>query len=236
MSKLSGGLTSKNAVVVSQGNDTLSTPTKRPSAPDAQPRSLRSTRHSLVSKEAADPDDEVLIPDWVMPMIHNLCRTLDTPAAPSHVFVGVSVALKLLLSTGQNLLWSTMRAKLSSLIVAIYLCVTLRMSGRPVNGKIFDTQAKHALEVIAQRGREHRQVESVALEDVHAWILEFDTKGLLAMDWYHSIPQQVELEEPPNLPLDEGNGGLGMHSFKDAVDEESGANGLQPGLGTMVRA
>lgn len=177
-----------------------------------------------------------------MPVIRRLCKELETPAAPHHVFAGVS---SILMSTHTEQEESPNPVNISALIVIVYSLVTTRLSGFKRQPAEYRRENDRALEILnesAGNDPERRDVEAADLEEC---MQQVKSQQWTQMDWFENIPiggglgldQNIEdvvarashsdeIEEEDRLPL--------MNSMLDR-DGSSELTYLQAGLGTMVR-
>jgi len=180
-----------------------------------------------------------IVPSWIMPCIHKLCRTTGASTAPSHVYVGTGSALgvfsSILLKATSSEDPLDEKTQFLALIVAVYLCVVFRMSGQSVTGQAFEAEARRALKAMDTPERILENPIYDILEDVNAWMERFEGKGFLGMEWLQNVPMGSVQEEEVDHRVTGQYAGLGMRSFRDIGDVEPGKVTLLPGLGTMVR-
>ncbi|MCJ1251745.1 hypothetical protein MMC30_008982 [Trapelia coarctata] len=180
-----------------------------------------------------------VVPSWIMPCIHKLCRTTGASTASSHAYVGTSSALTAFSSilpnttSGEESLHE--RARILTLILAIYLCVVFRMSGKPVTGQAFEEKARRALKAVDTSDRVMDNSIDDIIEDVNAWMERFEEKGFLGMGWLQNVPTGSVQEEEVDQMIARPYAELGMRSFRDVGDVEPGKVTLLPGLGTMMQ-
>ncbi|MCJ1391777.1 hypothetical protein MMC18_004642 [Xylographa bjoerkii] len=196
-------------------------------------------RAHLRLREKDNESAVTAVPDWVMPAIHNLCRSTGAVAAPPHVFVGMATAIELFsalpMANKPKDKLSTGPEKLLALLVAVYLYVTFRLSGGPVTALRLDTEARNALQILDQPDNEPSEKSPAELRDVHEWIAAFQEKGFLEMDWIQNVPKAIVTKNIVKPALANSDEGLGVQHLPGEADENEGAGTLLPGLGTMMQ-
>ena len=184
-----------------------------------------------------------------MPLIRRLCKALGAPAAPVHVFAGVSSILTLPAQTHANYESELAPSKLvnvSALVIVVYLLVSTRLSGAPMPPEEFVRLRTVAIEIIRSSGVdeavEEVSEEAAVVAHVTSWMREVSSNGWAELDWFANVP------EGSGLSLDGGSGNTDDSAgdgdcdwqqtssiFKHLdVDEAEDENVLRPGLGTMV--
>ena len=199
----------------------------------------RLPRKSGLRTRQADTPPNTKVPSWVMPMIHKLCRSTGTIAAPPHVYVGMATAIKLIpnssTSSELNDKPSAGPESLLALLVAVYLYVTFRLSGVHVTALRLDTEARKALEILGRQPDGLGKESPARLRDVHDWIASFQENGFLEMDWIQSVPKAMTTKHVQEPALASTDDSLGIQNLRGEADESQRSGTLLPGLGTMVR-
>lgn len=178
-----------------------------------------------------------------MPMIRRLCNALEAPAAPPHVYAGVSSILTLAapLQSVPVGLDEPKKDKIPAMMVAVYLFVSTRLSGVEITPGEYSQVRGRALEILNSIDAGQAEREVVDGEDVDEWLREIRDRGWTSLDWFENVG------EGTGLGLDEirvANGAseddLGSEQEKMQMKQNlisldrSKKNTLQAGLGTMV--
>lgn len=180
-----------------------------------------------------------------MPAIRGLCKSFEAPAAPPHVYAGVSSILTIPAPIEQDVddghIERLRSMGVEALVVAVYILVRTRMSGVETDSRGYLAQRDKALTVL----REFRSKEgsAVVLDPVNVdeWMRETRRGHWLEMDWFENIEPgagvSVEAQGDNNAFRDsevEGDEDFiaSKHRFDAYTTEQTF---LQPGLGTMVR-
>lgn len=185
----------------------------------------------------------VQVPEWVMPATRLLCQKLGAPAAPHHIFAGVSSILTLPASTESNNTETSMDAtkKIPALIMIVFLTVYTRLTAMETPVDIFMDQKKRGFRIL----KDYMEQESVEEDEINdddfdKLILLFGDRGWTQMDWFENITPGAGLGldrmvEKSREVSSENEGATPQESilnFHDLDDNEK--NYLQAGLGTMV--
>ena len=208
------------------------TSTRTPSKhvrPDKPAQSINS-RRKVASRAASETE----VPSWVMPIIRHLCKMLGAPAAPRHIFAGVS-----------SILFSHNRpanVNIQALIITIYILVLNTLTVAETEPAEYlqrrETVSATLREALTQRGLEV-EYDQDDIDDCMRQVSKYDWTD---MDWFGNI--EVEL----------GHGGQEDGEeldWADDVDDEEGhvvpiqpkrlvsmdleeKDYLQAGLGTMM--
>ncbi|KAL9124147.1 MAG: hypothetical protein Q9217_006499 [Psora testacea] len=184
------------------------------------------------------------VPVWVMPVIRRLCRKLEAPAAPHHIYAGVSSILALQ-SRLDKPTGPPEAIKITALIIVIFFLVTTRLAGVPTPSEQYVHQRQLALAMMKELAAQDVELEEVDIADVDALMLHVGAQNWTKMDWFGNVQlgsgvgigeneanpiedafAEEEEEEGPLLP--------GTRRPIRSV-EESESNYLQPGLGTMMQ-
>ena len=176
-------------------------------------------------------------PAWTMPVIRQLCNKMGAPAAPHHIFAGVS---SILASQQQQ---STI--KIPALVVAVYVLVTTRLAGTETAPDEYRARRTLALEVVKDATRDDEANIQVGDSDVDDCMREVKDQKWTQMDWFRNITPGigVGLAAAAEDDADEGSGddNADEGAFLPLTRRSLGRRGsldqdyLQAGLGTMVR-
>ncbi|KAI4111728.1 MAG: hypothetical protein LQ338_008347, partial [Usnochroma carphineum] len=227
---------------------TPATPARTPH--DATRKPCTTTRRTPASasnkrkREAANVED---VPTWVMPAIRGLCKRLEAPAAPPHIFAGVSSILTLPPPGAQGIDGDQLeRSKILSveaLIIAVYIIVRIRLLGLETDLKGYCAQRDKALTIMS----ELRSSEGLSTEyettNVDNWTREMKRGRWTEMDWFENIGEGTGLEvNGAQAVTDDNSGNSDIDDDENSVlgrrrpDEYTADNSfLQPGLGTMMQ-
>lgn len=189
------------------------------------------------------------VPRWVMPLIRHLCKPLGAPAAPQHVFAGVSSILTLPAPNQEDRRIErdpVEQVNVAALVIAVYVLVYTRLSGVPMTPQEFIRQRTASVEAIHGSGIQEAVDEASNCSDISArvntWMREVSGNGWIELDWFANVPEGC------GLSLDTGSAGVDQISGEEQedllhrssmverleVDEDEDHNILRPGLGTMV--
>ena len=193
------------------------------------------------------------MPKWVLPAIRYLCKALGAPAAPHHVFAGVSSILTLPAPRKVGEESSTNEASdvnISALIIVVYLLVVTRLTGKEMPAQEFTRLRGLAITSLRESGLKEAYDEVADSDGVIAgvvsWMRDMGAKGWTELDWFANVGEGTGLgvaepgeddEAIESSALDEIDHGatdqlLGRMDI--SLDDED-MNILRPGLGTMVR-
>ena len=186
------------------------------------------------------------VPDWVMPTIRHLCKSLGALKAPPHVFAGVSSILTLPPPRKAN---STVGAtdsprkpNIAALIVAVLFIVTTRLAGVATPADEYTRQTAEALAFLKGNGVERGEQGDSGEADVNDCMREIRDKGWTELDWFTNIPiggglvtATAENNEGEASADEEGTRKT-VIPFKESIDglKYCHKTYLQAGLGTMV--
>ena len=163
-----------------------------------------------------------------------------TPAAPHHVFAGVSsIILSQDLSQAEEI-------NLPALIIAVYLLVTTRLSGVKTQPAEYLQKKSLALQILKESAGEDAKRKEVDDVDVDECTKQFSNRGWTHMDWFGNIPVGAGVgngdgfveEDVDQVSSDDGGE---KEQLLPAFRKDDGILGsyneeyLQAGLGTMVR-
>lgn len=178
-----------------------------------------------------------------MPAIRRLCTALEAPAAPPHIFAGVSSILTLPapLPSGTATRGEPKKDKIPALMVAVYLFVITRLSGVEITPGEYSQVTSAALKILDSAEVGKAQTEDVNGEDVGEWLREIRDRGWTSLDWFENIGEGTGLDLDGSKVVDGASeDDLGSEQEKLPVAQglisldRSKKNTLQAGLGTMV--
>ncbi|CAF9917644.1 hypothetical protein IMSHALPRED_003709 [Imshaugia aleurites] len=176
-------------------------------------------------------------PAWIMPVIRHLCNKMGSPAAPHHIFAGVS---SILASQEQR-----SAVQIPALIVAVYILVTTRLAGTETAPEQYQNRKTLALEIVKDAvGKDFAQVE-VGNADIDNCMREFKDRKWTQMDWFGNIAPgagvgldgESEDDADDASDHDEADEGGLLPMTRGSVDRRDSLDQgyLQVGLGTMMR-
>lgn len=178
-----------------------------------------------------------------MPVIRLLCQKLGAPAAPHHIFAGVSSILTLPapvepITTG-TLIDAT--KKIPALIMVGFFTVYARLTAMETPVEKFMDQKKKGFEILEEYLGQHALKEdNIKDEDFEELILAFKDRGWTQMDWFENITQGAGLgldrivEEYREAGSENGES-TQQDNILDLYDQKDDEKDyLQAGLGTMV--
>ena len=176
-----------------------------------------------------------------MPAIRQLCKRMEAPAAPHHIFAGVSSILSAQKVVSKYKATAN-AVKTPALIVAVFILATTRLSGAEMPASEYQRQRAQGLQTLYELAGEEMPIEGVGNLDVDNCMRQIRDQGWTEMDWFENIPAGAGLDISDGMDEDaddnedtaEGEKLLPMlrkHVGKVGLAE---ADYLQPGLGTMV--
>ena len=171
-----------------------------------------------------------------MPVVRQLCRKMGAPAAPHHIFAGVS---SILASQEQQ-----SAVKIPALIVAIYILVTTRLAGTETAPGEYQNLRNLALEIVKDAAKNDEAYMEVGNADIDNCMREVKDQKWTQMDWFRNIipGAGVSLAEGAEDHAEDGSdddktdvGGFlpvtrEIIGRRDSLEQDY----LQVGLGTMV--
>ena len=192
-------------------------------------KSTAATPSSLRKRRAAGQgghDDEVEVPDFVMPLVRHLCKEFDMREAAPHVFAGARSVLnerqQYAMADVDETSSSAKKQKIGdrtrtstegqrtiedhvipALVVALYVATTIKMSGRNEEGSLEhrDSVVGAAKEYCDERqiatSRDwHEDVKNISAQAQNTWS---------KMEWYHNVPEPraAEVDGEPAEDEDE---------------------------------
>ena len=202
--------------------------------PDLTPK--RRTPHRLAggSSEA---------PKWIMPAIRQLCKRMEAPAAPHHIFAGVSSILSAQMILSKSISKATANAiKPPALIIAVFILATTRLSGAEMPASEYQRQRGQALQMLHELAGAEMGVEEIGNLDVDNCMRQVRDQGWTEMDWFENIPAGAglgvsdDMDEVADDNEDPGEGEQLLPVMRKHVGKVGLADPdyLQAGLGTMV--
>lgn len=186
-----------------------------------------------------------------MPLIRHLCKAFNAPAAPPHVFAGVSSILTLPApgqGDGKSLLNSEEEINVSALIIVVYLLVATRLTGIATPPEEFIRQRNQA--VAAIKGSEIPEAVAEVADGTDAaarimsWMREISSNRWTELDWFANVRESsgLGLSTEPVDGEEDSEDEIRHHKPSSSMvegldlDEDESPDILRPGLGTMVSA
>lgn len=181
-----------------------------------------------------------------MSVIRGLCKRFEAPAAPPHVYAGVSSVLTFSAPVDHSIedehMKRLQRLGVEALIVAVYILVRTRLSGVETDTNRYPAERDEILDILGELRSVEEPSDVLDPTKVDEWMREIQRGQWLEMDWFENIGQGAGLD------LDHAQG------RKSDVSDDSDIDGdedflvtkhrsdrftvkkpfLQPGLGTMV--
>ena len=162
---------------------------------------------------------------------------MGAPAAPHHIFAGVS---SIMASQEQH-----NAVKIPALIVAVYILVTTRLAGTGTAPEEYQNRSTQALEVVKDAARKDEASIEVGIIDVDNCMREIKDQKWTQMDWFRNITtgagvgldEGAEDDAEDRSENDEGDEGDILPVTRRIVGNQDSLERdyLQAGLGTMVR-
>ena len=162
---------------------------------------------------------------------------MGAPAAPHHIFAGISSILAL----GKQ----QSGIKVQALIVAIYILVTTRLAGTETAPDEYQHRRDRALEIVKDSSRTDEADVEVSGADIDNLMRALKDQKWTHMDWFENITpgagvgldKRVEDDVPDGSDDDEADEGSLLPvtrkvlGTRDSLEQDY----LQVGLGTMVK-
>ncbi|KAL9610114.1 MAG: hypothetical protein Q9167_005160 [Letrouitia subvulpina] len=228
------------------------TPTTSPVKPRKTPtkgtpsKSTLNQNRSRETQHLIDDDDDT--PSWIMPAIRHLCKRTGASAAPHHVFAGVNTILKIPAPSEDRIKMAVAdrpkEMSLVALIVAVFMIVRTRLSGKQTTAKDYPRLRDQALTIIRESPAVKDIEDTKAAESVGDWMREIGRGGWQGLDWFKNIDEGVGLAVE-DFPEIENTTTLGANDAeRDEMDtadrfllngSHANEDYLQPGLGTMMQ-
>ena len=184
-----------------------------------------------------------------MPLIRHLCKAFNAPAAPPHVFAGVSSILTLPAPSELDHKAppdSGEQINVPALIIVVYLLVATRLTGVATPPEEFIRQ--RTLAIVAIRNSEVPEAVTEVTDDTRAaarimsWMREISRNRWTELDWFANVregsglglsTERIDREEDLE---DDVRYQKQTNSIVEGLDleEDESPDVLRPGLGTMV--
>lgn len=171
-----------------------------------------------------------------MPVVRQLCKEMGAPAAPHHIFAGVS---SILASQEQQ-----SAVKIPAMIVAVYILVTTRLSGIETAPGEYQNLRNLALEIVKDAAKKDEPYMEVGNCDIDNCMREVKDQKWTEMDWFRniipgagvSLAEGAEDDAENGSDVDEEVEGGILPVTKENFDGQDSLEQdyLQVGLGTMV--
>ncbi|KAL9631808.1 MAG: hypothetical protein Q9164_005693 [Protoblastenia rupestris] len=223
----------KRGARVSRGGEQASLQGSMPikSRTPVKPTYTTPTRRKAVQSYGAKVD----VPVWVMPVIRRLCKKLEAPAAPHHIYAGVS-SIFAARSQDDGSMDQLGLIKIPALIIVVFFLVATRLAGIATPSKRYVYQRELALTMMKELAAQDVELEEVDNADVDALMRQVGARKWTEMDWFGNIQlgSGTDIEEDEANIVDEGPLIPGTRR-KIRILEESEPEYLQPGLGTMMQ-
>ncbi|KAL9098228.1 MAG: hypothetical protein Q9163_006078 [Psora crenata] len=198
------------------------------------------TRRKALKSYAAKAE----VPVWVMPVIRKLCRKLEAPAAPHHIYAGVSSVLAMQ-SHEDTPTVKSQAIKLPALIIVIYFLVRTRLAGVATPSELYVNQRELALAMMKELATQDIELDKIDNADIDDLMRQVGTRKWTEMDWFSNIQLGSGVGTPQDdaNPVNDVSSGdeegedtfvLGMRGTCGSLGN-SGHRYLQPGLGTMMQ-
>ncbi|KAL8953410.1 MAG: hypothetical protein Q9222_000723 [Ikaeria aurantiellina] len=181
-----------------------------------------------------------------MPAIRGLCKRLGAPAAPPHVFAGVSSVLTLPSpmepNADDNQIDRLRSLSVDALIVTVYILVRTRLTGVETDPKAYPVQRDEALAILKQIHDGDQPSAGGFQDQANDWMREIGKGRWTDLNWFENVRQGAGLGlgkhdpdrvgESDDSDLDENNRLVDTTGVLNQGLTET--DFLQPGLGTMV--
>ena len=181
----------------------------------------------------------------MMPVIRLLCEKMGAPAAPHHVFAGVSSILSRqnITSSGKTKA-QTSAIKMPALIVAVYVWVTARLAWSEKPAIEYHQQRNSAVDVFEGLAQIPDEISGFDHGDVDICMRQIKENQWTEMDWFENVPVGTGLglsdgredEAESEDGFDDTEEGLLLPVQQKTVSKNGATDPdyLQAGLGTMV--
>ena len=173
---------------------------------------------------------------------------MDAPAAPPHVFSGVS---SILTKPPPNDSYSITELfaqthgerQMRALIISVYLLVAMLLRGQYIHNDERIQETEQALHIMNDMDSPGVEEDPPDFEDVDNWLAKLHSGGWLDLDWHRNIPRGSGLQIYNNQvdavqQLDAGAERVEVEQPLIRAyymqDFKASCTTLQPGLGTMV--
>lgn len=219
------------------------TPKSSPSKPKTLAKATPTKHVTPRNRASRGLSAPIEVPEWIMPVIRQLCQGLDAPAAPHHIFAGVSSILTLPESTESKSTRNSIDAakNILALIMVAFFTVYTRLTATETPVDIFMNQKKKGFTILNDFIEEEAvEEEMITDDDFDKLILAFRDSGWTQLDWFENITPGAGLgldhrTEESGIAGSENYEATQQESILDLRDLDSNERDyLQAGLGTMV--
>ncbi|KAL8817230.1 MAG: hypothetical protein Q9223_003897 [Gallowayella weberi] len=188
------------------------------------------------------------VPSWGMKAIRGLCKRLGAPAAPPHVFAGVSSILTMPRPFEQSVEVEEMEVlrsmSVEALIITVYVVVRTRLSGVHTDPKAYSAQKDQAWTVMSELRGHKDSPDALKSTDVDKWMREIGSGRWTELDWFANVKEGAGLGiDDPQVEHVHDSDDSNVDGDETLVHGKRNAGGLvaekpylQPGLGTMMQA
>lgn len=179
-----------------------------------------------------------------MPVARQLCRKLETPAAPHHIFAGISSIL-VYLNEADGREGEVLNIKIPALMIAIFFYVSPRLTGKEIRSEQVHHQTSLSLTLmreLAERGVDLKPPDEL---DVRNHMRQIALHKWVDMDWFRNIQLGSGIGHGSEMPStasdclmedeDADHMTLSIRRRVDKEPSESSVEYLRPGLGTMMQ-
>lgn len=150
------------------------------------------------------------MPNYVMPLIRQLCAALEAPAAAPHVYAGVQSVLKAQEDAAAAASPSLARRRgvqkkgvlekrveegdVPALVVVVLMYAITRLSGKATNAREHQARRKKAVDVLVWCEACEGKGEEELVDAVDGLLVEAKERGWLEMEWFGNIVEGSGLE------------------------------------------
>ena len=184
---------------------------------------------------------DTVLPTWVMPVVRHVCRKLNAPAAPHHIFAGVSSAL-----SSPN---RPVDTNLAALVITLYMLVLTRLAGVEMEPAEYSWRKKLALAAVEEAMADQGERMECDQADIDDYMRHVSRYHWTDMDWFANVDvgsglhgheedqrqnaDDDDVDDVDNVNDDEGHIFSRRPKSFISMDLEE-KNYLQAGLGTMM--
>ena len=182
-----------------------------------------------------------------MSAVRGLCKRFQAPAAPPHIYAGISSILTLPAPMDDGVedghVERLRKLGVEALTVAVYILVRTRLSGVETNSNDYSAQRDEALTVLNELRSVKEPSSVLDPQNVDGWLREVQRGHWLEMDWFENIGQGagLGLESKARGTDEDASDDSDMDGAENFLinkhkygDDRGSKSYLQPGLGTMV--
>ncbi|KAL6719386.1 hypothetical protein ACLMJK_003625 [Lecanora helva] len=207
------------------------------------PTKATGARRNLRNTKAPDNSikDDQSVPTWVMPAIRKLCERTSAPAAPNHIYAGVSS----ILAAQEKSQKHDLEISVPALLIAVFLLVTVRLVGVRTQPDEHARNRSAALRILNDSAAEVVDGMEIGDADVDRCTNQLRNEKWTQMDWFWNIPVGVGLGVPneSNDIADDDSSGTDEMEGKELLPVRIGSGSLEQesqeylraGLRTMMR-